>query len=317
MSMFLIFFLYAVWTSSFAIGKITLAVSSPIFLTAIRMLFASMILFAFLLIRKKEKLKIPLSLLFPVLMLSLFSIYLTNIFEFWGLKHLSTAKTCFIYSLSPFFAALFSFIHFKEKISLKKILGLSIGIFGFLPVLVQQTKTEENIGGVGFFSWPALAIAGAALCSVYGWVLLRLLVKDGKKSISPITANSYSMLIGGAFALIHSFFVDSYSPLPISAGGGGTFLQGILLMTFVSNILCYNLYGYLLKKYTATFLSFMGLLSPFFASFTGWIILGEIPSMTILGSTAIVILGLWIVYQEEIKQGYIQKKSDIKIKQEA
>jgi len=316
MSMFLIFFLYAVWTSSFAIGKMTLAVCPPIFLTSIRMLFAGMILFTFLWVRKREKLKILRSQLFPILMLSLFSIYLTNIFEFWGLKHLSSAKTCFIYSLSPFFAALFSFIHFKEKITPKKILRLSIGILGFIPVLIHQTNSEADAGGVGFFSWPAVAIAAAALCSVYGWVLLRLLVKDEKKAISPLTANSYSMLIGGGVALIHSLFVDSWSPLPIATGGTSTFLQGIFLMTFVSNILCYNLYGYLLKKYTATFLSFMGLLSPFFASFTGWIILGEIPSMTIIGSTAIVIIGLWIVYQEEIKQGYI-KKLQLKTKQEA
>ena len=317
MSMFLIFFLYAVWTSSFAIGKMTLAVCPPIFLTSIRMLFAGMILFTFLWIRKKEELKILKSQLFPLLMLAIFSIYLSNIFEFWGLKHLPASKTCFIFSLSPIFAALFSFIHFKEKISLKKTLGLSIGIVGMLPVIIQQTKSEQNIGGMGFFSWPTLAIVGAALCSVYGWVLLRLLVKDSKTSISPLTANCYSMLIGGGFALIHSLFIDSWSPLPIVAGGTATFVQGILLMTFVSNILCYNLYGYLLKKYTATFLSFMGLLSPFFASLTGWFILGEIPSITILGSTSIVILGLWIVYQEEIKQGYIQKKPALKEKQQA
>ena len=319
MSMSLIFFLYAVWTSSFAIGKMTLAVCPPIFLTSVRMLFAGMILFTFLWIRKKGKLKILKSQLFPLLMLSIFSIYLTNIFEFWGLKHLSSAKTCFIYSLSPFFAALFSFIHFKEKITLKKILGLSIGILGFIPVFLQQTKTEESVGGVSFFSWPAVAIAAAALCSVYGWVLLRLLVKDKneKKALSPLTANSYSMLIGGSFALIHSLFVDNWSPFPIVAKGSATFIQGIFLMTFVSNILCYNLYGYLLKKYTATFLSFMGLLSPFFASLTGWFILGETPSITILASTAIVILGLWIVYQEEIKQGYIRKKASFKEKQQA
>ena len=80
-------------------------------------------------------------------------------------------------------------------------------------------------------------------------------------------------------------------------------------MTLVSNILCYNLYGYMLKKYTATFLSFMGLLSPIFASLNSWIILGESPSWQILLSTSIVSLGLFIVYQAELKQGYIVKSA--------
>jgi drug/metabolite transporter (DMT)-like permease len=76
-------------------------------------------------------------------------------------------------------------------------------------------------------------------------------------------------------------------------------------MTFISNIVCYNVYGYLLKKYTATFLSFVGLLSPFFASLSEWVFLKQTPSWGILSSSLIVVFGLWIVYKEELKQGYI------------
>jgi len=63
----------------------------------------------------------------------------------------------------------------------------------------------------------------------------------------------------------------------------------------------------LLKRFTATFLSFMGLLSPIFASFTGWLFLGELPSWQIFLSTGIVSIGLWIIYRAELKQGYIKK----------
>ena len=79
-------------------------------------------------------------------------------------------------------------------------------------------------------------------------------------------------------------------------------------MTLISNILCYNLYGYMLKKFTATFVSFMGLLSPIFASLNSWVLIGEPPSLTILISTGVVSLGLFIVYQAELKQGYFMKK---------
>ena len=63
----------------------------------------------------------------------------------------------------------------------------------------------------------------------------------------------------------------------------------------------------MLRRYTATFLSFMGLLSPIFASLTGWLFLGEPISWVIFLSTGIVSIGLWIVYYAELKQGYIQK----------
>jgi drug/metabolite transporter (DMT)-like permease len=73
----------------------------------------------------------------------------------------------------------------------------------------------------------------------------------------------------------------------------------------------------MLKKYTATFLSFMGLLSPIFASLNSWLILGEPPSWQILLSTSIVSLGLFIVYQAELKQGYILKKKKEPLLEEA
>jgi drug/metabolite transporter (DMT)-like permease len=284
----------------------TLKYTSPLFLTGTRMVLAGFIIVTFLFFRKKKDLKITKKQIVPILLLAILSMYLTNALEFFGLQHLSAAKTCFIYSLTPFFAAFFSYLHFKEKMNLKKWIGMIIGFFGIVPVLYIQSGSENLTGGFSVFSLAELSIVGATVCSVYGWVLLRLLVKDG--SLSPLTANGVAMLIGGVLAFINSILIDSWAPIPIDIANKAGFFKGVFLMTFISNILCYNLYGYLLKKYTATFLSFVGLLSPFFASVTGFIFLGEKPSLIILGSTFIVIAGLYLVYKEELKQGYIKVK---------
>jgi len=307
MSISLVVVMYATWSSIFSLGKMTLQYAPPLFLTAFRMSLAGLLLLFFFRFVKGTSFKFDRKQWLSLILLAFFSIYLTNILEFWGLQYLSAAKTCFLYSLSPFFAAFFSYLHFKEKMNRNKWLGLSIGFIGFFPVLLTQTGSEELFQAFGFFSWPTLAIMGAALCSVYGWILLRLVVKD--QAIAPPVANGVCMLIGGCFAFTHSFFVDSWNPLPIAVGKGLPFLQGALLMTLISNIICYNLYGMLLKRYTATFLSFMGLLSPIFASMTAWLFLGETPSWTIFLSTAIVSLGLWVVYRAELKQGYIVTKA--------
>ena len=299
--------MYAVWSNVFSLGKLALAFSPPIFLTGFRMFLAGVLLLGYLALAKREAFQLKRKEWLSLLLLAFFSIYLTNILEFWGLQHLSAAKTCFIYSLSPFFAAFFSYLHFQEKMNPRKWLGLSIGFLGCLPVLLSQTGSEELLQIGPFLSWPSLAVMGAALFGVYGWVLLRLVVKDS--SVSPLMANGTSMFIGGIFALIHSWIVDPWNPLPIAQGHIGDVLQGSLILTFMSNILCYNLYGMMLKRYTATFLSFIGLLSPVFASLSGWFFLGESLSWTIFLSTGIVTLGLSIVYQAEIKQGYIPKKA--------
>jgi drug/metabolite transporter (DMT)-like permease len=189
----------------------------------------------------------------------------------------------------------------------QKWLGVAICLIGFIPVLKMQTGSEELLNAFSFFSWPTLAVIGAALASVYGWVLLRLIIKQ--QEVSPLMANGSSMFIGGIFALVHSFVVEPWAPFPVPGAHFAPFMQGVLLMTIVSNLLCYNLYGFLLKRLTATFLSFMGLLSPLFASFYGALFLGEPLSATILISTSLVCLGLFFVYRAELKQGYLRPLS--------
>jgi len=298
--------MYATWSSVFSLGKMALQYSPPFFLTGFRMALGGIILLLYLALAKRSAFKLDKKQCLSILLLAFFSIYLTNVLEFWGLQYLNAAKTCFIYSLSPFFTVFFSYLHFKEKMNRSKWLGLGIGFIGFLPALFTQTGSEELLNITSFLSWPTLAVIGAVLCSVYGWILLRLLVKD--QTTSPLMANASSMLIGGLMAFCHSYFIETWNPIPVAEGSFGVFFKSTLIIILVSNIVCYNLYGMMLKRFTATFLSIMGLLSPIFASLHEWIFLNEPPSWIIFASTTMVCFGLWIVYKAELKQGYITPK---------
>jgi len=203
--------------------------------------------------------------------------------------------------LSPFLSALLSYIHFKEKMNLSKWIGLSIGFAGVIWSL------DFSGGLFSQVALPELAVLMAVLTSVYGWILMRMVVKD--QQMSPLTVNGWSMLFGGAMALIHSLLIDSWSPLPVAIDHMPRVMGGVAIMTLISNLICYNLYGTLLKRFTATFLSFFGLLSPLFAAFNAWILLNELPSVNLLISTPIVVSGLWLFYRSELRQGYIVKKA--------
>ena len=305
MGIFIVIFMFASWSSVFSLGKYALENSPPVFLTAFRMLVGGFILLVWIYFKDKKCLKISKQEVVPIIFLSIFSIYLTNILEMWGLQHLSAAKACFIYGLSPFFSLILSYIHFSERLSIRKILGMFIGFLGFIPVLCVQTGSEDLLLSVSFVSWAEIAIMAAAFFSVYGWVLLRILTK--KMMTSPLCANGYSMLLGGVLACMHSFFVDNWAPLPVKKIDLYPFFQSIFIIILVSNILCYNLYGFMLKRYTATFLAFIGLLSPIFASIISWVFLKEEISWIIFVSTVIVSFGLFLVYQSEIKLGYIRR----------
>lgn len=307
MIVFFVFLLFSIWSTSFTLGKVALDYSPPLFLTGARMFIAGILILGFLAIFRRKDLKIKTYQLFPLFLLSLTGVYLTNIAEFWGLQYLTSSKACFIYSLSPFFSAIFSYFQFKEKITFKKILGLCIGFIGFIPAMLNSSENEEPVAIGSFFSWAEIALIFATATSAYGWILLRKLRKD--EGMSSLMANGSSMLLGGIFALLHSAFVDSWKPLPISNYQG--FLQGIGLMILISNLICSNFYGWLLKRFTTTFLTFAGLMTPLFTALFGWIFLGETVSWPFFVSLGIVSFGLWLVYSEELRLGYIIKKTKL------
>ena len=305
-SIFFVLLMYATGSIIFPINKIALGSAPPVFLTGARMILAGVILIGFLLIKDRKSLKIGKKQIVPILAFSLIGIYLTNILELWSMQYLSPAKACFFYSLCPFFAVIFSYIHFREKMTQKKTFGMVLGFIGFCPVLMMQTGSENLLTIFHFLSWPDLAMIGAALCSIYGWTLLRVMVK--KQTISPLSVNGYSMLFGGMIAFIHSYLVDSWNPIPIAMDKWPIVAMQIGAVTLISNIICYNWHGFILKKMTTTLLAFGGLFSPIFVSFISWFLLKEEPSWIIFLSTFVVLSGLVIIYQTELQQGYISRK---------
>ena len=298
--MFYVISLYALFASVFVIAKTGLTYTQPFFLVGSRMLLAGILLLSYQFIFRKQTLNLNQKTWWAILQLSIFNIYLTNTFEFWGLKYLTSFKTCFIYSLSPFLSALFSYFIFSEKLSGKKWLGLIIGFFGFVPILLSQTANEEEAGQLFFFSWPEVSVMMAAICSVYGWIVLKQLVNEHQ--LSPLMANGASMFIGGIFALGHSLASESWDPLPVT--NFSIYLECTLLLILISNLICYNLYGTLLKRYSATFVSFAGFTTPLFTALFGWIFLGEIVTWHFYLSFVIVLLGLLKFDQDELKQTY-------------
>ena len=307
MMIWIIPLLYGIWSLAFPIGKTLVFYADPIFTVAIRMLLASLILLGWLYIKNSNSIKISFKEALSTFILSLFSIYFCNIFEYWGLKYLSSAKTCFIYSMSPFFTALLSYIHFKERMTWTKWLGMCVGFLGFLPVLALQEGSEDLLKINTFFSWPSLAVIFASFCGVYGWILLRLMVKD--QQMNPVKVNAFSMLFGGALAFITSFIIETSPLTQMYQLDAPPYFGWLALIIFISNIVCFNLYGFLLKKFSATLLSFFGLLSPLFTSLNAYLFFNEPVHPIILVITVLVSFVLFIVYRIELQQGYVRSSS--------
>lgn len=306
--MFLIFLLYALFASVLVIEKTCLQYTQPLFLVGSRMVLAGIVILLYQYFFYPNKFKIKYNHVWKIFLLATFNIYLTNTLEIWSLGRMTAFKTCFFYSLSPFVAALFSYIIFSEVLSRNKWIGLFIGCLGIVPLLLEKFFIE---GAIGQHSWPEVAMIVAVVCNVFGWILLKHLICDA--NCPSLVANGLSMSIGGIMSLFHSFLIEDWNSSPVS--NYFNFLVCFTLILIISNLICYNLYGILLKKFSATFISFAGFTTPLFTAFLGWIFLGEVVTWTFYLSSSIVFFGLFLFSKEELQEDIFFQSRRVLVKE--
>jgi len=312
--MLLILLLYALLASTFTLGKAVLDYAQPVLVIAVRMLGASSLLLGYLLWSNKRALTVKREHLWLFAQIVLFHIYISFIFEFWALQYLTSAKTSIFYNLAPFITAIFAYYMFNNRLTRHQKIGLSIGFLGFLPVLMAQTPREDLAGTFLFISLPEIMIILSVVAASYGWIVMKRLMDY---HYSPLAINGIGMLIGGLFALVTSFVTEGWPTFTwVSKGGLSQYIFEMfgatnaaiimfgwytLLLIIIANIIFYNLYGVLLKRYTATFLSFAGFLTPLFAALFGWVIRGEVITWEYFATVIFVVIGLYLFYKDELR----------------
>lgn len=321
--MFLIALLYMLFASSFTVGKIALAYATPLLLIGVRMMMAGTLLLGWqlahhgyrkLYTQSRER----VGLLMQLILTHIFGAY---VLEFWGLQYLSSSKSALIYSLSPFITALFAYFLLGERLTSRKIAGLSLGFGGIVLLLLSGSVEELASGGVGFLSLAELAMVASVICSVYGWIVIKKLTHHHTYPL--VSANGIAMFFGGVMSFVLSLMVDGWPTIahdtahkvPHVAWVANTFgsylgadvalfLFWVLFLVIITNVICFNLYGWLLRHYSATLLSFFGFLCPLFTALFGILFLNEAITLVQCLSFAGVVAGLSVFYQDELKKLY-------------
>ncbi len=306
--MFLVIFMYFLFASTFTLGKAALSYVSPFLFTGIRMMLGGSILLAYSTHRKKITFNVKDWLLFAQIIF--FHIFVSYTLEFWALENVTSGKACLLYNLSPFITAVFSYILFAEKLSVRQVCGLLIGFVGFIPILIAQTPLEQIATHIGFLSIYEVALIFSVASSAYGWMIMKKLTAKGYPFVF---VNSIGMTGGGLLALLLSFmhegmpaFKDAPVVLPFVAQTCGLYAEKIMMLgvysialVLIANIIGYNLYAYLLSRHSATFLSFAGFTTPLFAALLGWIFLGETVTWHFFATMAFVMFGLYLFHEKK------------------
>ena len=292
--MVLVVFLYALLASTFIFAKKVVGCANPCFIIGFRMILAGSMLLAMQMFRNSKRLNIPRKDWWLFLKVALFHIYIAFIFEFWALQYVSALKTTLIYSSTPFIAALLSYFLLHERLSTKKFIGIGIGLCGLVPVILAATQGPEAAMEFGRISLPEIVLLCSVTSASYAWFIIKDLMQRGH---SLIVINGTAMLVGGVLSMITSILFEG---LQHPVNNWPYFLLWVFLLIFVSNIVFYNLYGWLLKRYSITFLTFSGFLCPGFGTIYEWLFMGGGITWHYPASLLLVTLGLYVFYRGEI-----------------
>jgi drug/metabolite transporter (DMT)-like permease len=306
--MILVLLLYLLFASTFTLGKAALCYISPILFIGIRMVAAGILLLGFQYFFRRHQWRFSYYDIGSFFNITLFLIFISFISEFWALQYVTAAKACLLYNMSPFITALLAYFVLQEWLTVRQWLGLLVGLLGFLPILLSHERCEMANGYLGFLSLPEIALLVAVAASCYGWIIMKHLVV--RRNYSPIMVNGISMLAGGGMCLATSLFIEQSPRITVTAAIG-TFSPLVSTMLIIAgytaaliliaNVICFNLYGVLLRRYSPTFIAFAGFTTPIFAAFFDLFWFGERVSSAFYLTLVIVFVGLWIFYLDELE----------------
>lgn len=133
--------------------------------------------------------------LFGVTCLGLTGIFAYNLFFFKGLQMISAGRAGMIISLNPVSISLLSILFFKEKITVLKILGITLSLLGAIVVItngdiISVFSTAVTQGDLYIFG------------CVASWVAYSIIGKLVLEGLSPLVSVGYASLIGAIFLFV-------------------------------------------------------------------------------------------------------------------
>ncbi|MDQ0270603.1 DMT family transporter [Cytobacillus purgationiresistens] len=270
--------------SSFAVGKIGLAHSSPLLLVGLRFTLAGIIMVLVVLALKRPHPKTKTSWL-KMAVIGAFQTAGVMGCIFLSLRTIPASESSILTFTNPLLVIVFGTLFLKIKYRLYQWVGVFLGIIGVSITLGAQL--DFKIGMIfGIFS------------SIF-WAIATLMVNQWGSSFDTWVLTAYQMLFGGLLLLVCSVMLEQ--PFFV-ANGQSIFI--LLWLSIMSSIVQFAVWYYLLQNSNPGKTSAYLFLAPFFGVCTGWLLLEEPLSLSIITGGAFIFMGIFLVnrkFKEKIE----------------
>ena len=271
---------------SFASIFILSCQAPPLSIAFYRLLFTTLLIFPFILIRKKTRDELRTLPRASLLIMLVIGVILATHFSLWitSLKMTSVASSVILVTAHPVLVAPVSFYFLKEKLSWVNALGIAISLAG-VAVLV--------IGNYGFAAFGLDTIEGNIL-ALFGGIAAGLYILGGRKLRKTVSTMSYAFVVYAVGTITLFFFCLALSAPVYNLTI--TDYEIILLMALVSGIFGHTLYNWSLGYIRASVMSVALLGEPIGSSLLAYAIpwIHQEPSLYTVVGGGIILVGIYL-----------------------
>ncbi len=201
----------------------------------------------------------------------------------WGEIHISSGLAALLQATMPLFTVLLAHRWTAdERLTLPRVLGVIVGFLGVGLVLFPELRRGFQAGLLGQLAVVASSISYAAAA---------IFARNRLRGQPPLVSTAGQLTAGAALMLPLSLIVDRPFHLSPSLPAVASWLG----LTILGTVLAYAIYYTLLARTSATFVSMVTYVIPVNGLILGALVLGEPLHLTVLGSLALILLGVFLV----------------------
>jgi drug/metabolite transporter (DMT)-like permease len=201
----------------------------------------------------------------------------------WGEQYISSGLASLLQATTPIFTVILAhFVTDDEPVTAAKIVGVIIGFVGVGVLMLPDLRQGLQANLLG-----QLAIVGSSLCYAGGALYSRSRLR-GQPALVSATGQ---LTMGMVYMLPTSLLIDR----PFGLSPSLPTLASWLVLSILGTVVAYVIYFTLIERSSATFTTMVTYIIPVNGLALGALVLNESLDATMLGSLALILLGVLLV----------------------
>ncbi len=277
-----------IWGFNFIAGKVGVEHFPPLFFTALRFVFLSVLLAAFLRLHEGR--------MRHIVSIGIFAGSLHFGLIFTGLAIADVSVAAIVTQLNVPFVTILSVLLLGERIGWKRALGIGLAISGIMVISFDPAVFDQGAG--------IIMMGGAALSIAFAMVQMRRL-----QGVNPMEMQAWIAILSWPPLLAASFLLET-GQWEAARTATGLDWATVAYTTIGASLIGHGGMYFLLQRYEASLTGPLTTMAPVFSIFFGVTLLGEPVTGRMLIGGGMTILGVIIIAVREGAKGRAAATSD-------